>query len=63
MIYIYHFNKLPSIEKDGTVVDEITYKIGERCYRRPHCELLGTEAKYPEGQAIQRYVYAYYSCM
>lgn len=45
MIYIYNFNKHPSIEKDETVADEITNKICERCYS----ELLGTEAKYPEG--------------
>jgi len=32
-IYIYRFNKHPSIEKDETVVDEITYQIGERSYK------------------------------
>lgn len=62
MTYICHFNKRSSIQKDENVADEITYKNCERCYRL-HCEVLGTEAKYPEGgQAIARYAHACYNC-
>jgi hypothetical protein len=57
------FNKHPSIEKDETVVDEITYQIGERSYRLSG-ELLGTEVEYPKGgQAIERHAHTCYSYM
>jgi hypothetical protein len=62
MIYIYHFNKHPSIEKYETIVDEITYQIGERSYRLP-CELLGTEVEYPKGgQAIDTRIRVTVTC-